>query len=101
MRQKMIPSLLKYIVLALILVFLLFPIYWVFMTSFKSNMEAYKYPPSFFPIEPTVASYVKLFTVNNEFFVYYKNNFIVSGVTAIFTTIMAIFSGYALSRFRI
>ncbi|MGI5892520.1 MAG: carbohydrate ABC transporter permease [Bacillota bacterium] len=101
MKKRKISNLLKYIVLLLLLIFLLFPIYWVFVTSFKSNMEAYKYPPSFLPIEPTINSYIKLFTVNNDFFVYYRNNFIVSGITALITTTMAIFSGYALSRFKI
>lgn len=99
--KKFTTSLLRYIVLALILVFLLFPIYWVFITSFKTNMEAYKYPPSFLPIEPTLDSFIKLFTINNEFFVYYRNNFIVSFSTAVITTVMAIFSGYALSRFKL
>ncbi len=100
MKNKFFPNLLKYIVLTLILVFLLFPIYWVLITSFKSNMEAYRFPPSFFPLGPTLDAYIKLFGVNNDFFVYYKNNFIVSGVTALITTVLAIFSGYALSRFK-
>ena len=90
----------KYVVLFLILLFLLFPVYWVTITSFKTNMEAYLYPPSFFPLAPTVQSYLNLVTKNSDFFIYYKNNFIVSGVTAFFTTILALLSGYALSRFH-
>lgn len=88
------------VVLILILLFLLFPIYWMLITSFKTNMEAFKFPPTFFPQNPSTDAYVKLFTVNNEFFVYYTNNFIVSAVSAILTCIFAIFSGYAISRFR-
>lgn len=90
----------KYAVLAVILLFLLFPIFWVLLTSFKTNMEAYRFPPTFFPENATLDGYIKLFTVNNDFFTYYKNNFIVSGVTAFITTVLAIFSGYALSRFH-
>lgn len=56
--------------------------------------------PTFIPAEPTVQSYINLFTENNDFFVYYKNNFIVSGATALITTVLAILSGYALSRFH-
>lgn len=100
MKTRVWGNILKYAVLALILLFLLFPLYWVLITSFKSNMEAYKYPPTFIPEIPTVASYIRLFTENNEFFVYYKNNFVVSGFTALFVTILAIFAGYALSRFK-
>ena len=65
----------KWVLLAVILFFLLFPLYWVLVTSFKTNMEAYRATPTFFPDAPTVESYIKLFTENNDFFVYYKNNF--------------------------
>ena len=41
-----------------------------------------------------------MFTVNNQFFVYYINNFIVSGITAIICTLFAVFTGYALARFH-
>ncbi len=101
MKKRDLPvNILKYVVLILILFFLLFPLYWVTVTSFKTNMEAYMATPTFFPKAPTVQSYINLFTKNNDFFVYYKNNFIVSGFTALITTVMAILSGYALSRFH-
>lgn len=90
----------KWAVLVLILLFLLFPLYWVLITSFKTNMEAYRATPTFFPDAPTVESYVKLFTENNDFFTYYKNNFLVSGATALITTVLAILAGYGLSRFH-
>lgn len=99
-RNRFVQNIVKYAVLAIILIFLLFPLFWVLITSFKTNMEAYKFPPTFIPEEPTVQSYIDLFTKNNEFFVYYKNNFIVAGGAALLTTIIAIMSGYALSRFH-
>lgn len=99
-RQELGLNIIKYVALFIILLFLLFPLYWVLMTSFKTNMEAYRSVPTFIPAEPTVQSYINLFTKNNDFFVYYKNNFIVSGATALITTVLAILSGYALSRFH-
>lgn len=100
MKRSLGGKLLCYGVLALILLFLLFPVLWVLLTSFKTNMEAYRYPPTFLPQTPSASGYVNLFTVSNDFFVYYKNNFVVSGVTALITTLFAIFSGYGLSRFH-
>ena len=100
MRESKIARVMRYLVLALLLVFLLFPVLWVVLTSFKSNMEAYRYPPTFIPEAPTLGGYISLFTVNNDFFTYYKNNFIVSGMTALLTTAFAILSGYGLSRFH-
>ena len=99
-RNRLLGNIVKYVVLIVILVFLLFPLFWVLMTSFKSNMEAYKFPPTFIPESPTVQSYIDLFTKNNEFFIYYRNNFIVAGGAAALTTFIAIMAGYALSRFN-
>ena len=82
------------------MVFLLFPIYWMVVTALKTNMEAYLYPPTFLPKEPTLDSFKSLLTTNNQFFVYYKNNFIVAGVAALISTFIALVSGYALSRFH-
>ncbi|MCC8027795.1 MAG: carbohydrate ABC transporter permease [Clostridium sp.] len=91
---------LRYSILVLILLFLLFPIYWMVVTALKSNMEAYLYPPTFVPEKPTAASFYSLLTVNNQFFVYYKNNFIVAGFAALISTFVALISGYGLSRFH-
>lgn len=99
--KKKIWVMTEYLILAVILLFLLFPLYWVLMTSFKTNMEAYRFPPTMVPEAPTGNSYISLFTEDNFFFIYYKNNFIVSGVTAAVTLVLAIMSGYALSRFKI
>ena len=99
-RKRILNGVIKYVVLIIILVFLLFPLLWVLLTSFKTNMEAYKFPPTFIVKNPTFQSYINLFTVDNDFFTYYKNNFIVAGSTALLTTFMAIISGYALSRFH-
>lgn len=93
-------SLFKYFCLVLILIFLLFPIYWMVVTALKSNMEAYQYPPSLLPKAPTLESFQSLFRVNNQFFIYYKNNFYVSGIAALLSTLVALVSGYALSRFH-
>lgn len=99
--KKKLVAAFQYAVLILILIFLMFPLYWVLMTSFKTNMEAYRFPPTMIPEAPTVHSYISLFTEDNFFFIYYKNNFIVSGITAVITLVLAIMSGYALSRFKI
>ncbi len=43
-RKRILNGVIKYVVLIIILVFLLFPLLWVLLTSFKTNMEAYKFP---------------------------------------------------------
>lgn len=87
-------------ILTIILLFLLFPIYWMFLTSFKSNIEAYRYPPTFIIEKPTGQSYIDLVNENRQFFTYYGNNFLVSLITAGLTSLCAITSGYVLARYR-
>lgn len=101
MKQKFSAfSVLKIALLVLILFFLLFPIYWMLITSLKTNMEAYLYPPSFFPRKVSTSAYKSLFTENNEFFTYYINNCIVSFAAALLSCLVAIFTGYSLARFH-
>ncbi len=98
---RVLSDVFKYLVLILILLFLLYPLYWMLATSFKTNMEAYRYPPTFFPEEISVSSYLSLFSKNNQFFVYYVNNFIIAGATALICTLLGVITGYAIARFDI
>ena len=100
-RKKTAMNVLKWVVLLAIMFYLLFPIYWVVLTSFKTNMESYLYPPTFIPKEPTLQGFINLFTNYPEFFVYYKNNIMVSALSTVTVCFVALFSGYALSRVRI
>ena len=99
--KKALLNVFKWAVLLIIMFFLLFPIYWVVLTSFKTNMESYLYPPTFLPKAPTLEGFINLFTNYPEFFIYYKNNIIVSALSTILVCMVALFSGNALSRVRI
>ena len=99
--KKTAMNVLKWVVLLAIMFYLLFPIYWVILTAFKTNMESYLYPPTFIPKEPTLQGFINLFTNYPEFFVYYKNNIMVSALSTVTVCFVALFSGYALSRVRI
>ena len=99
--KKTLLNVFKWVILILIMFFLLFPIYWVVLTSFKTNMESYQYPPTFIPEAPTLDGFINLFTNYPEFFVYYKNNIVVSALSTVMVCFVALFSGYSLSRIRI
>lgn len=99
--KKTLLNVFKWVILIAIMLFLLFPIYWVVLTSFKTNMESYQYPPTFIPEAPTLSGFINLFTNYPEFFIYYKNNIAVSALSTVLVCLVALFSGYALSRIRI
>ena len=48
-RRKMLKKTGKYIVCIIIAVIMLFPMYWMFTTSFKTPMNVAKYPPQWWP----------------------------------------------------
>lgn len=89
----------KYIGLALIFLFLLFPVYWMLVTSLKINTESYQAIPTLWPHTVSFEGYKTLFT-DGVFFTYYKNNLIVSGLAMILICFVSVFAGYALSRYH-
>lgn len=90
---------LKYLVIAAIFLFLLFPVYWMLVTSLKMNTESYRVVPTLWPEAISLEGYITLFK-DGKFFLYYKNNLIVSALAAVIICFISIFAGYALSRFR-
>lgn len=92
-------GLLKYIVILFIFLFLLFPVYWMIITSFKTNTESYRLIPTLIPENASVDGYLSLIK-DGKFFAYYKNNIIVSAMAAVIICFVSVFAGYALSRFH-
>lgn len=97
--RRAVLSALKYLVIAAIFLFLLFPVYWMLVTSLKVNTESYRVVPTLWPESLSLEGYLTLFR-DGKFFVYYKNNLIVSALAAVIICFISIFAGYALSRFR-
>ena len=64
LRQKrMIKCIfLLYIPLAIFLVFVLSPFYWIFVTSLKESKEVFATPITYWPKAPTLDNYINLFT---------------------------------------
>ncbi|MDR6881356.1 carbohydrate ABC transporter permease [Bacillus sp. 3255] len=88
-----------YVALAVLLVFALFPLYWMLNTSFKSNGEIYNMTPTFWPKQFSVTAYAKLITEKN-FLVNIKNSLIVSVAVAFVSIIVSMLAAYAISKLR-
>ncbi len=78
--------------------FLLFPIYWLLVTSFKVNMEIYRFPPDLIPRTFTLENYREIFS-DNSVMQYILNNFIVAFGTTLLTMTASSLAGYSLSRY--
>ena len=90
---------LKYLVIVALIVILLFPIYWMVVSSFMENKYLVNLPPKFIPVDPSIKNYVKIFT-NAQYLTYFKNSFIASSGTVLLSLFVSILAGYAFSRFN-
>ncbi|MEI6896805.1 MAG: carbohydrate ABC transporter permease [Psychromonas sp.] len=84
--------------LSVYIVFLLLPIYWLLVMSFKSNEEIFSVL-SFWPVDFTFANYMVIFTDATWYMGYFNSIYYVSLNMAI-TLLVALPAAYAFSRFR-
>jgi len=81
----------------LLLLVVLGPAYWMFVTSFKDSTEVLAQPPTLIPQQITLLNYIGLFKTG--FSKYVTNSLIVSGITVVISTLLGASAGYSLSRF--
>jgi len=90
-------SVLVWILVLLFLVFLLFPFYWMFVTSVKTDAEIYASPLVYWPKEVVWTTYKKLFGYFN-FLRYMKNSLVVAVITMILSLSVSLLAAYAFSQ---
>lgn len=83
----------------LFLLFLLFPFYWMFITSVKPDAEIYANPLLYWPQHWTWMTYEKLFGYFN-FIKYMKNSLTVAVATMVVSLVFSTLAAYAFSRFE-
>ncbi len=89
---------LRVTLLVLFFIFMFTPILWMILTSLKPVNEIVTIPVKYLPEHWTLDNYSKLWKAT-QFPIYFKNSMIVSSLCALFTALVSIFAGYALSRF--
>jgi ABC-type glycerol-3-phosphate transport system permease component len=82
------------------LVWSLAPVYWMLSTSFKTELEATRLNPSFWPELPTIDNYVGLAGKSLPFFDFFLNTVVSCLATAVISVVIATPAAYALSRAR-
>ena len=96
--SRALPTVLTYLGLAAGLAFADFPILWMLFTSLKSNTEIFALPPRLLPEQFTLVAYRSIFSdpTKVRFFI---NSYLVAGVVAVLTVLVAILTAYAFSRY--
>ncbi|HEV2507748.1 MAG TPA: carbohydrate ABC transporter permease [Mesorhizobium sp.] len=89
---------LHYGILLLFVVAALFPLYWLVKVSITPNDILYKQGTDLLPSKLSFEHYATVIG-KSDFLLFFRNSIIVSGITAIASTVLATASGYAFSRF--
>jgi multiple sugar transport system permease protein len=89
----------QYIALFGYVVFLGFPLLWLFSTAFKSPAELTQLIPTILPTDWTLANF-QVALEQSQLPGALRNSFVVAVTTAIITTVVALPAAYAIARYR-
>ena len=99
MRTSVPVRVAQYAALAGFVVFLGFPLLWLFSTAFKSPPELTKLNPTLLPTDWTLGNFATALR-QNQLAGALRNSLIVAVSTAVITTVIALPAAYALARYR-
>jgi multiple sugar transport system permease protein len=86
--RKMVGKVFMYLMIAIIIVVVVFPFYWLVVTSIKFGIDQQTSPPIFFPSRTTVQNYVDIFVKDGI-----GKNLANSLIVAVSTTFLAVLFG--------
>ena len=96
--NTILPKALIWVFLILVCIYCLIPFAWMLSTSLKTEAEAFRIPPTWIPLEPTIDSYIGIW-VRKNFGIYFLNSTVISLATAVLSTFFGTLAGYGFSRF--
>jgi len=89
----------RYVVAAVALVIFLFPVYWVFITAFKSGNELYAIPPVWVPTDFSMRHFARVFETGGLKAI--MNSFIVAGSATVLALLIGSSAAYGLARYKV
>jgi len=97
-RDALLARIGTYLILIFAVLLVLFPIYWMVITSLKLPREIYRVP-ALWPVVFTGANYQALI-VDKGFLVNIRNSLIVAGTVTVISLFISAFAAYSMVRFR-
>ena len=94
--RRQISSVTLYLVIALVLIVIAFPVYWLLVTSVKQGGEVATYPPVYIPSTLTFENYAAVLQGDNAKFFF--NSVIIATSSTFLTTLMGAMAAYALAK---
>lgn len=97
--RKLYAMVATYGVLFLALGLILFPIFWMWSSSFKGQTELFARDMTLLPVNWTLENYANVW-LNTPFPKYFWNSFWIAAVTTLITVAFAIYAAYAIARLK-
>ena len=89
------------VISVVILCVLLFPLFWILVTSLKTEQEIFQIPPTFYPHELNLKSYAaQVETGDFNMFRAFGNSFLISTGAMLIAVVLAVPASYAIARYR-
>lgn len=86
----------QHICVVLSSIIILFPVYWIVISSFKTKDEILTYPPKLFPEHLTIRNYITAFQEYN-ISIYLKNSLVITIFTVLLSILIAVLTAYAMT----
>ena len=96
--MRRIGSTLTYMLIGIVSITSLFPIYWMYATSFKTRADAFARPPVII-FEPTLYNYERMFR-EYPLLRYLENSIIIAAGSAILAVTFGTLAAYSITRFN-
>ncbi len=87
-----------YVLLAMLAVTFLLPLYWMLTGSFKLQTVTMALPPEFFPSQPTLENWIRLFTGPWPIWRWVLNSVAVSLLTVVLVLVISSLTGYGFGK---
>lgn len=98
-KSSLAAGTLRVFFLGIFLVFTIFPLYWITITSFKPKKDIFTVPSQYWIPNFTLDNYRNIFKISH-FHVYIANSLLVSALAGLVVLVISILSGYVLSRYQ-
>ena len=100
-KKKLTPQLIigkffKFLLLAFFVIYTLFPLAWLLLSSIKSKKEMYNFPVEYWPDHPTLINYQEVMGMGN-FGRYTLNSFLLALAVGAGASIFSLMVAYVLS----
>ncbi len=99
-RRWSVGAAVRMILLALALIWTLFPVYWMLVTAFKTTLEIFSLRLQLVPAHPTLENFVEMWTGVVPVRTFFANSVVTSGLTCALTIAVSVLAAFAFSRMK-